>query len=349
MPGTFHIILNYRREDTSAHAGRLYDDLADEFGGDQVFMDIDAIEPGVDFADVIEHAVGSASVFLSLIGPRWLGAVDAMGVRRLDKPDDFVRLEIEAALRPEVRVIPILVQNATMPSATDLPPSLAPLARRNAMELRDNSWRYDVGRLIETIERVQEGGSSEDALTAKPADERAPRRQPGRSQTGATSEPFLNVRSRKAWMLAAAVVGILALVLTLGGGVSWLFGGGGDPGVRIERVDLEMLQLQTAQQKLPNNVLVANASVRFVHSQPGVDYRLKFTLEKRKGPGDPAEPVGSQDMTYTLDAKNDQCSCELRFENLSRGPEYRVQVQVFHENRPTADPLDQALSRWLRE
>jgi len=136
MPGTFHIILNYRREDTSAHAGRLYDDLADEFGGDQVFMDIDAIEPGVDFADVIERAVGSASVFLSLIGPRWLSAVDAKGVRRLDKPDDFVRLEIEAALRPEVRVIPILVQNATMPSATDLPPSLAPLARRNARRRR---------------------------------------------------------------------------------------------------------------------------------------------------------------------------------------------------------------------
>ena len=92
-----------------------------------------------------------------MIGPGWLSAVDAKGVRRLDKPDDFVRMEIEAALRPEVRVIPVLVHNVAMPSAEELPPSLAPLARRNAIELRDNSWRYDVGRLIETIERVREG------------------------------------------------------------------------------------------------------------------------------------------------------------------------------------------------
>jgi hypothetical protein len=168
----FHIILNYRRDDTSAHAGRLYDDLADRFGGDHVFMDIDAIEPGVDFADVIERAVGSASVFLCVIGPGWLTAADAKGARRLDQPDDFVRMEIEAALRPEVRVIPVLVHNAAMPSAEGLPPSLAPLAGRNAIELRDNSWRYDVGRLIETIERVREGASDDD-LGAHPVGARS--------------------------------------------------------------------------------------------------------------------------------------------------------------------------------
>jgi hypothetical protein len=348
MPGTFHIILNYRREDTSAHAGRLYDDLADEFGGDQVFMDIDAIEPGVDFADVIERAVGSASVFLSLIGPRWLSAVDAKGVRRLDKTDDFVRLEIEAALRPEVRVIPILVQNATMPSATDLPPSLAPLARRNAIELRDNSWRYDVGRLIETIEGVRGGQSGKDALTPEPVVARAPRRQFGRSQTGATSEPVARGRVPKARTLAAGLVAILALILALGGGLFWLFAGSEEPDVHIERVALEMVQFPTSEPKRPRNVLVANASVRFAHSAAGVEYRLKFTLYKRKGPGDPGELVGSQDTTYVLDAENDQCSCELRFEDLSLRPEYRIQVKVFHENRPTAEPLDQESSRWLK-
>src|SRR3954454_21088305 len=152
MASTFHIVVNYRREDSSGHAGRLYDDLTDRFGEGAVFMDIDAIEPGVDFADVIERAVGGADVFLSIIGPGWLNAVDAEGRRRLDKPDDFVRLEIEAALRPEVCVIPVLLQNTPMPDQADLPPSLAPLARRNAIALRDTSWRYDVDRLIETIE-----------------------------------------------------------------------------------------------------------------------------------------------------------------------------------------------------
>src|SRR4051812_27117547 len=149
MASTFHIVVNYRREDSSGHAGRLYDDLTDRFGEGAVFMDIDAIEPGVDFADVIERAVGGADVFLSVIGPGWLDAVDARGQRRLDEPGDFVRLEIEAALRPEVCVIPVLVRNAAMPAAAELPVPLQPLTRRNAIELKDSTWRTDVQRLGE--------------------------------------------------------------------------------------------------------------------------------------------------------------------------------------------------------
>ena len=154
MSSPFRVILNYRRDDTSGYAGRLYDDLAEKFGSESVFMDIDTIEPGVDFPGVIEHAVGSADVFLALIGRRWLSESDAKGHRRLDNPEDFVRLEIEAALRHDVRVIPILFQDAEMPSTEALPPSLAPLARRNALEIRDSSWRYDVDRLIQTLEAV---------------------------------------------------------------------------------------------------------------------------------------------------------------------------------------------------
>jgi WD40 repeat protein len=124
-------------------------------------MDIDTIEPGVDFVEVIEETVGSADVVLALIGPRWLGAADAHGTPRLEKPDDLVRLEIEAALRPGVRVIPVLVAGAEMPGSDALPPSLAALSRRNAVEVRDTSWRSDVGRLIEALERI--GGQNSDA------------------------------------------------------------------------------------------------------------------------------------------------------------------------------------------
>jgi hypothetical protein len=151
---SFRIFVNYRREDSSGQAGRLYDALTQRFGADRVFMDIDTIEPGLDFAEVIDKTIGSVEVFLALIGPRWFGAPDAQGTPRLEKPDDFVRLEIEAALRPDVRVIPVLVAGAVMPSSDRLPPSLAALARRNAVEVRDTSWRSDIERLIGALERM---------------------------------------------------------------------------------------------------------------------------------------------------------------------------------------------------
>ena len=127
------IFVSYRRQETSHLAGRLYDRLADRFGEGQVFIDVDTIEPGVDFAEEIFRAVAACKVLLAIIGPTWLIAADERGRRRLDDPDDLVRLEIEAALARGVRVIPILVEGAVMPAREDLPESLAGLARRNAL------------------------------------------------------------------------------------------------------------------------------------------------------------------------------------------------------------------------
>jgi len=90
-----------------------------------VFIDVASIEPGVDFAEVITRAVGSCDVLLAVIGPGWLTAPDEAGQRRLDDPDDLVRLEVEAALARDVRVIPVLVEDATMPRRKDLPEDLA--------------------------------------------------------------------------------------------------------------------------------------------------------------------------------------------------------------------------------
>jgi hypothetical protein len=103
------IFISYRREDASYPAGWLFDRLADRFGRGQVFKDIDSIRLGDDFVEVITRAVGSCDVLLALIGEEWLTVSDQDGRRRLDDPDDFVRLEIEAALARNVRVIPILV------------------------------------------------------------------------------------------------------------------------------------------------------------------------------------------------------------------------------------------------
>jgi len=173
------IFISYRRDDSAGYAGRLYDRLSERFGQGQIFMDIDTIEPGLDFVEVIEKAVGSCGVLIALIGRQWLTITDATGHRRLDNPEDFVRLEIATALDRNIRVIPVLVRGATMPRSTDLPDALKKLARRNALEISDTRFHYDVDRLIETLEKVL--GVSEPAPPTPKVRRRekaAPARQP---------------------------------------------------------------------------------------------------------------------------------------------------------------------------
>ena len=143
------LFINYRREDTAPYAGRLYDRLTAHFGADQVFIDIDQIEPGEDFVEAINRKVGACEIAIVSIGPDWLQAKDASGKRRLDDTEDFVRMEIVAALERKIRVIPVLVGGAHMPRKQDLPEELAPLSRRNAIELSETRFHADVDRLIE--------------------------------------------------------------------------------------------------------------------------------------------------------------------------------------------------------
>jgi hypothetical protein len=148
------IFISYRREETAYPAGWLFDRLAEHFGDGQVFKDVDSIELGDDFVEVIHNAVGSCDVLLALIGEHWMTITDEYGRRRLDNPDDFVRLEIEAALKRKVRVIPILVEGATMPRADELPSSLAMLVRRQALELSPTRFSSDTSRLLKVLDRV---------------------------------------------------------------------------------------------------------------------------------------------------------------------------------------------------
>jgi TIR domain len=134
-------------------------------GEKAVFRDIYELEPGVDFLEQILSAIDSAEVLIALIGPRWLTASNEAGKRRLDDPDDYVRVEIQAALEREILVVPALVGSAAMPTAADLPDGLDALARRHAVELSDSRWEYDVQRLIATIER--EGGGRSRITWAK--------------------------------------------------------------------------------------------------------------------------------------------------------------------------------------
>jgi hypothetical protein len=148
------IFMSYRRDDTDYPAAWLFTELVRHFDRDQVFKDVDSIELGDDFVEVITRAVASCDVLLALIGRRWLTIAGRDGRRRLDNADDFVRLEIEAALTRNVRVIPILVEAAQMPRADELPTSLAKLARLQALELSSSRFGLDIQRLLKTLDRT---------------------------------------------------------------------------------------------------------------------------------------------------------------------------------------------------
>lgn len=144
------IFLSYRRDDSAGFAGRLADALEAEFGAGSVFRDVDDIRPGEDFVHAIQSHLRAVGAVLVMIGPLWLKA-GADGRRRLDDPEDFVLQEIQAALGSDKPLIPLLVGGAKMPTADELPPSLAALARCQAVVLSDGSWRGDVTQLITSL------------------------------------------------------------------------------------------------------------------------------------------------------------------------------------------------------
>lgn len=215
-----NIFINYRREDSAGHAGRLFDALSSHFAG-RLFMDVDTLEPGVDFVEAIEKAVGLCEALIVVIGREWLTIEDRAGRRRLDDPGDFVRLEVESALARRIRVIPVLVQDTPMPRAEELPASLAPLARRNAIELSDARWAYDVDRLARTIQDVLE---------------ETPAPPPPASIAPVVAAKAMGSRP---WLLSLAALVLVAAVAL----VSWAWmrqtpSGNGDPAQVVQPVNL---------------------------------------------------------------------------------------------------------------
>lgn len=148
------IFISYRRQDTAGESGRLADSLKQHYDPSQIFMDIDTIEPGVDFVEVINRGVSSCEVLLAIIGPAWVNITDANGNPRLDDENDFIRLEIATALKRNIRVIPVLVDGAKMPTKEQLPDELVSLSRRNAHEISNTRWTYDVQQLLKILEKV---------------------------------------------------------------------------------------------------------------------------------------------------------------------------------------------------
>jgi hypothetical protein len=176
--------------------GRIHDRLVEHFGESAVFMDVDDIPLGVDFTKYIDEKVGRCEVLLAVVGRDWLTLTDANGNRRLDLPGDFVRIELESALKRNIPVVPLLVRRASMPKAADLPQSIRDFAKRNGMPVRaDPDFRSDCDRLIKGLEQDMTG------------------RRPFVSWRHWSAEKKPSWRSR---LLIAGVVGIVLISLFLG-------------------------------------------------------------------------------------------------------------------------------------
>jgi hypothetical protein len=148
------IFVSYRREDSAGHAGRLYDHLCAYFGAERIFMDVETIDPGVDFAQMLEARVTNAEIVVVVIGRQWISVRGPGDQLRLDDLTDYVRQEVSAALERDIDVIPVLVGGAAMPRREQLPTELADLAGRQAYELRDGAFEAGMARLLSAVERA---------------------------------------------------------------------------------------------------------------------------------------------------------------------------------------------------
>ena len=192
------IFISYRRDDAAGYARAVCDELARHFGAERVFMDVDDIGAGLAFDDAIRQAVGASRVLLVVMGTRWQGE-RAGAAPRINDAGDFVRLEVAAALAAGLRVIPLLIDGATMPTAAELPDELRALARRNALEIDNTRFAVDIERLVAALR---------DALG-----EPAPMPSLPRSTTARPGAPRQAVAVAVAVAVAAAAVAVALLML----------------------------------------------------------------------------------------------------------------------------------------
>ena len=219
------IFISYRRGDAEGQAGRLFADLVAHFGKSSVFMDVEDIEPGRDFRKVIDQHVSSCAVLLSLVGKGWLSAADHDGNRRLDDPNDFVRLETASALKRDIPVVPVLVQGADMPKPESLPDDLKEFAFRNAIELSHTRWESDVQLLVKAVSHYVEAEERHEppegtmvvdgtSVTAHRKDAIETVKEHG---TPITQPPVSDKRAVTTTRIALLIMSVVAIAIAAGG------------------------------------------------------------------------------------------------------------------------------------
>jgi hypothetical protein len=233
------VFLSYRRSDTGGYAGRLADALAERFGRENVFMDVDSIAPGADFTAQIRTALDRAALTLVLIGPNWAG-------ERINEPTDVVRQEVAAALARDVTaVVPVLVEGATMPAAATLPADVAAIARINAMPLSNTRWQYDVGRIASLIDaRGPQSAARRAVRTLLPRQRRLP-----------------------------AAIGVIAVLAVIAVIVAVTSGGGSkvDPAKKVAACEASHAMTKAAVERPPRPGESAITAGELQDSAPGFD------------------------------------------------------------------------------
>lgn len=290
------IFINYRRLDSAPYAGRLYDRLARSLGGDLVFMDIDKIEPGDDFVEVIEQRLESCNAVIALIGKTWASCVDDSGRRRLDNPDDHVRRELAAALRRKVRVIPVLVGGATMPRSDQLPEDLAPLCRRNAIEVSDARFHQDVDRLVNVLQRTIGELKDDKTVTSSEPPERLLTPQPALGESVEIGAERV-LRGHQKPVIAVAFSPDGQLLASAGGGGFFA----ADTAIRLWCVEDGKLLREIPGHKnqvtsvtfSPDGQTLASISVEAVRLWRVADGKRLHTIEEARGKNVAFSPDGS--------------------------------------------------------
>jgi len=233
------VFINYRREETSGEARALFNDLVARLGENSVFMDVDNIGLGRDFRQVIQQRLASCELMLALIGKNWVGAKNQSGRRRLDDTGDFVRLEIEAALKRNIPVTPVLLQGAQMPSVDELPESVRDFAYRNGFEISHNRWESDVQEMIKRL-GLGAPRSGKGAAATAPAGSAPAHGSVIEQQRGA---PAAAPAPRRPWYL---LVGALAMAIAVGGGGLLYYEKGTEEKATAERVEVERAKARAA-------------------------------------------------------------------------------------------------------
>ena len=283
------IFISYRREDSADVTGRIYDRLVQRFGEHAVFKDVDSIPLGTDFRKHLESVIGQCAVVLVVIGDNWAAKDAKTGARRLDNPEDFVRVEIEWAMRRGIPVIPLLVEGASMPPVESLPEGpLREFAYRNGTDIgRDPNFHPQVNRLIEKLEEIFGGG---------PCDQRpgSPPRQSGEARPSSFPASHVPPAARASAGASRPSSGWKILLLALGGLAALFFAG------------VVVLFLALAYNQAPANNQPASLNTR-----PTPAPRPGQALSA------PDVPAASETLTYTSRDSEFEGELEGRFVDFS--------------------------------
>jgi hypothetical protein len=219
------VFISYRRNESLVEARALYERLERAFPG-KIFIDLGTLEYGEDFAEVVARQLEGCTVALALIGPTWLTAESTSGTRRIDESSDFVRIEVRAALDRQVRVIPVLLNSATIPQESQLPADIVGLARRHAMRLDFGRFDADIESLCDVVRRQPAAPARElpggDHPAARLGSDAAAAAVPTTTDGPSTNDGSSHKR-RFGWLAA------LALVVLSGAGGVYLLGPGNSP------------------------------------------------------------------------------------------------------------------------